>query len=97
MCIRDRDDEAEPLAADAVDRVTRSRRWSPGMDVEHTEHGPGWVWGSGRDRVTVRFETADTPPGPVRTFSSDDPDLRPRLPGPVADPVEDPAAGPVEV
>jgi DNA polymerase IV len=25
--------------------------------------------------VTVRFETADTPPGPVRTFSVDDRDL----------------------
>ena len=31
--------------------------------------------------MTVRFETADTPPGPVRTFRVDDPDLvttRPR-------------------
>ncbi|NUR98363.1 MAG: DNA polymerase IV, partial [Kribbellaceae bacterium] len=35
----------------------------------------GWVWGSGRGRVTVRFETADTPPGPVKTFSVDDPAL----------------------
>jgi DNA polymerase-4 len=69
---------AEPLADDAIDRVTRGRRWSPGMDVVHKEHGPGWVWGSGRGRVTVRFETAETPPGPVKTFSSDDPDLSPR-------------------
>ena len=35
------------------------------MDVEHTEHGPGWVWGSGLGRVTVRFETAETGPGPI--------------------------------
>ena len=28
-----------------------------------------------RGRVTVRFETADTPPGPVRTFAIDDPAL----------------------
>jgi DNA polymerase-4 len=47
----------------------------PGQDVEHPDYGRGWVWGSGRGRVTVRFETADTPPGPVRTFSVDDPAL----------------------
>jgi hypothetical protein len=41
----------------------------------HTEHGDGWVWGSGLGRVTVRFETAETPPGPVRTFAVDDPAL----------------------
>jgi DNA polymerase-4 len=50
------------------------------MDVVHAEHGPGWVWGSGLGRVTVRFETAETGPGPVRTFRANDPDLvqRPR-------------------
>jgi DNA polymerase-4 len=45
------------------------------MDVVHTEHGRGWVWGAGRGVVTVRFETADTPPGPVRSFPADDPAL----------------------
>ncbi len=55
--------------------------WAPGLDVEHDEHGPGWVWGSGRDRVTVRFETRDTPPGPVRTFAADDPALHLRSVG----------------
>jgi DNA polymerase-4 len=45
--------------------------------VTHDEHGRGWVWGSGLGRVTVRFETRDTPPGPVRTFSVDDPALHP--------------------
>jgi DNA polymerase IV len=49
--------------------------WSPGMDVLHEEHGQGWVWGSGKGRVTVRFETALTGPGPVRTFAADDPAL----------------------
>ncbi len=53
-----------------------ARRWSPGVDVEHTEHGRGWVWGAGLGRVTVRFETWQTGPGPVRTFADDDPDLR---------------------
>ena len=49
--------------------------WLPGMDVEHDQHGRGWVWGSGLGRVTVRFETRETPPGPVRTFAYDDPAL----------------------
>jgi DNA polymerase-4 len=49
--------------------------WPPGVDVEHDQHGRGWVWGSGLGRVTVRFETRDTPPGPVRTFAADDPAL----------------------
>jgi DNA polymerase-4 len=49
--------------------------WMPGVDVEHPVYGPGWVWGSGLGRVTVRFETAETGPGPVRTLASDDPDL----------------------
>jgi len=53
----------------------RPAHWTPGMDVHHTQHGDGWVWGSGLGRVTVRFETRDTPPGPVRTFAADDPDL----------------------
>ena len=49
--------------------------WPPGLDVEHDQHGRGWVWGSGLGRVTVRFETRETPPGPVRTFAYDDPAL----------------------
>jgi DNA polymerase IV len=72
------EDDAEQVTEDAIDRVTRGRRWAPGMDVVHAEHGPGWVWGSGRGKVTVRFETAETGPGPVKTFSSDDPDLEAR-------------------
>lgn len=68
----------ESYPEESLARYTRGRRgWVPGMDVTHTEYGPGWVWGSGLGRVTVRFETAHTPPGPVRTFSTDDPDLTP--------------------
>jgi len=51
--------------------------WRPGMDVVHDELGRGWVWGAGRGVVTVRFETAETDPGPVRSFPHDDPALRP--------------------
>lgn len=55
----------------------RPRDWLPGTDVTHDEFGPGWVWGSGLGRVTVRFETAATGPGPVRTFAVDDAALHP--------------------
>ena len=53
------------------------RAYVPGMDVVHEKMGAGWVWGSGKGVVTVRFETADTPPGPVRSYSVDDPALAP--------------------
>lgn len=51
-----------------------------GSDVEHDDFGAGWVWGSGRGRVTVRFEGPLTAPGPVRTFDVDDPALHPADP-----------------
>jgi DNA polymerase-4 len=54
--------------------------WRTGQDVRHDEHGPGWVWGSGRGRVTVRFEGPCTSPGPVRTFAADDLRLHPAEP-----------------
>ena len=82
----DADPEPEPLPDAEVERFTRGRRWSPGMDVTHVDHGQGWVWGSGVGRVTVRFETAETGPGPVRTFWADDPGLSPlRIVVPEAD------------
>lgn len=62
------------------------RRWSPGQDVRHDEHGRGWVWGSGLRRVTVRFEGPRTPPGPVKTFPADDPALHPADPPDWRDP-----------
>jgi DNA polymerase-4 len=62
--------------ADKVEPELRPRRrkvrWYPGQDVHHVEHGDGWVWGAGLGRVTVRFETRLTPPGPVHTFAEDD-------------------------
>ncbi|WP_432558810.1 DNA polymerase IV [Granulicoccus sp. GXG6511] len=62
---------------------TRIRRrpttWLPGVDVVHDEFGAGWVWGAGLGRVTVRFETAETGPGPVRTLPANDPALRLRF------------------
>jgi DNA polymerase-4 len=74
----DADEDApaeDAVSEEDLDRLTDRRGWYPGMDVVHTEHGPGWVWGSGVGRVTVRFETAETGPGPVRTFSATDPAL----------------------
>jgi DNA polymerase-4 len=64
--------EALPLP----EQPARNRRtWNPGMDVVHTDLGRGWVWGAGRGVVTVRFETATSPAGPVRSFAADDPEL----------------------
>jgi DNA polymerase-4 len=67
----------EDVAADHLSHEEERVRpgWPAGVDVEHDQYGSGWVWGSGLSRVTVRFETRDTPPGPVRTFASDDPAL----------------------
>ena len=64
-----------PIEEVVLPEQRRATGYYPGQDVVHSEHGPGWVWGSGRGRVTVRFETAETPPGPVRTFAIDDPAL----------------------
>jgi DNA polymerase-4 len=73
------DAERMSLATSAADVAEHHRHrrsdWPPGADVEHAGHGRGWVWGSGRGLVTVRFETADSPPGPVHTFATDDPAL----------------------
>lgn len=69
--------DEEPEVIDVPEPPARS--WRPGMDVVHATWGQGWVWGSGAGVVTVRFETAHTPPGPVRSFSTDDPDLEPLM------------------
>ncbi|MGK5499956.1 DNA polymerase IV, partial [Streptomyces sp. URMC 125] len=62
--------EADPVTGEAA------VRWlPPGRDVRHARYGPGWVQGSGLGRVTVRFEGPGTPPGRVRTFPVDDPEL----------------------
>ena len=72
--------DEEPDAEEAVEAVlpelaaTRTT-YAPGMDVVHEAHGQGWVWGSGRGVVTVRFETAETGPGKVLSFAIDDPAL----------------------
>lgn len=71
------DPDAAPAAAAPQPAPVPERRWVPGMDVHHEDLGDGWVWGRGLGRVTVRFETRWTPPGPVRTFAADDPRLTP--------------------
>ena len=67
------------VASVPIPEVPR-RTWPPGIDVEHEIHGAGWVWGSGAGIVTVRFETANTPPGPVKSLRIDDPQLSRRAP-----------------
>jgi DNA polymerase-4 len=72
--------EAEEEPLESLPDLPDVRTWLPGMDVEHTEHGRGWVWGAGRGIVTVRFETADSAPGPVRSLPADDAALSPWRP-----------------
>jgi DNA polymerase-4 len=74
--VEDEDEEDAPDLELPLPRGGVARRWAPGMDVVHDEMGQGWVWGSGRGVVTVRFETAETPAGPVRSYAEDDPQLR---------------------
>ncbi|KQX76562.1 DNA polymerase IV [Aeromicrobium sp. Root472D3] len=74
------DDDAQEVAERELQEIDQRPdagpvRWYPGMDVHHETHGDGWVWGAGLGRVTVRFETRWTPPGPVHTFRADDPAL----------------------
>ncbi|ANH40047.1 DNA polymerase IV [Nocardioides dokdonensis FR1436] len=74
------DPDAEEEPVEELPEPPRARHlgvWAPGMDVEHTDLGRGWVWGAGRGVVTVRFETRESPAGPVRSFRDDDPALRP--------------------
>jgi DNA polymerase-4 len=86
-------EQAEPAApGDPAD----SRRWLPGLDVRHAEHGPGWVQGSGVGRVTVRFEQPGSAPGRVRTFAVDDPALTPGEPLMPQAPAEVPPGQPSE-
>jgi DNA polymerase IV len=77
------EDEAddEPMAVPDTHAGVRPRQgqgWMAGVDVVHDEYGDGWVWGAGLGRVTVRFETAQSGPGPVRTLRDDDPLLNRR-------------------
>lgn len=77
-------DDATPARVIEEAEAPLTRRpsgWLPGADVVHVDFGPGWVWGSGLGRVTVRFETATSGPGPVRTFAADDPALAPAADG----------------
>jgi DNA polymerase IV len=67
--------EEDDVPVEALPDLPDLRTWVPGMDVVHEELGRGWVWGAGRGIVTVRFETAETPPGPVRSLAADDPAL----------------------
>ena len=50
-------------------------RWIAGADVEHDDHGRGWVWGSGPWPGHHPVRNQKHPPGPVRTFAMDDPAL----------------------
>ncbi|MFF4102927.1 DNA polymerase IV [Streptomyces sp. NPDC001903] len=74
---------AEPGGPTGEPEPAPERRWAAGSDVLHAVYGPGWVQGSGVGRVTVRFEQPGSPPGRVRTFRVDDPELEPSDPLPL--------------
>jgi DNA polymerase-4 len=68
---------AAPQAAPApVEQAELPRPWRTGDDVNHPEHGHGWVQGAGHGRVTVRFETRSSGPGRAVTLAADDPALQ---------------------
>lgn len=67
--------EPEPELANLAPAENGERKWAPGADVHHAQFGDGWVWGSGMGIVTVRFETADSPTGPIVSLAVDDPEL----------------------
>lgn len=54
--------------------------WRATQDVFHPDFGHGWIQGTGHGVVSVRFETRSTGPGKTKSFSVDDPDLRPADP-----------------
>lgn len=66
---------AEEVREEVPSATVRGHGFFPGADVVHAEHGRGWVWGSGKGLVTVRFEWRGSPPGPIRTLPLSDPGL----------------------
>ncbi|MDT0442634.1 DNA polymerase IV [Streptomyces johnsoniae] len=85
--------EPSPGGAPAPRPVPRTTDWLPGLDVTHERFGPGWVQGSGVGRVTIRFERPDSPPGRVRTFLVDDPELTGGEPLPLVERAAPPGGG----
>ncbi|PLA13117.1 DNA polymerase IV [Corynebacterium riegelii] len=58
----------------------KAGQWQATQDVHHAEYGHGWVQGTGKGWVTVRFETRATGPGRMRSLRVDDPLLTPADP-----------------
>lgn len=67
-------DEAVVADTATEESATAPRLW-PGADVEHAEHGRGWVVRADAERVVVRFETRTTGPGRTQTLPRADPAL----------------------
>lgn len=80
-----------PVAEAGGPEAAAGRYWPAGSDVRHALYGPGWVQGSGVGRVTVRFEQPGSPPGRVRTFRVDDPELESSDPLPLVGRAEETA------
>lgn len=78
-------DAGDPREVPAPADEPAERRFPAGHDVRHAAYGAGWVQGSGLRRVTVRFERPGSPPGRVKTFWVDDPELELSDPLPLTD------------
>lgn len=78
---------AELVEDEAESASVRGHGFFPGADVLHDRFGRGWVWGSGKGLVTVRFEYRGSLPGKIRTLSLTDTELQP------TDPLALPCAG----
>lgn len=63
-----------------VDKSGEATGWRATQDVWHPDFGHGWIQGAGHGVVSVRFETRATGPGRTRSFTVDDPALRPADP-----------------
>lgn len=69
------------LAAQAgLGAESQAGQWRATQDVYHLEFGHGWVQGSGKGWVSIRFETRATGPGRMRSLRADDPQLSPADP-----------------
>ena len=68
-------DAPSRAAEEAVAAITRARQLGTRHGRRARRARAGLGLGVRGGRVTVRFETAETAPGPVRTFRVDDPEL----------------------
>lgn len=68
-------DHAAAVQVETFQQAGRQGQWRATQDVFHPDYGHGWVQGTGKGWVTVRFETRATGPGKTKSFRADEPQL----------------------